>query len=392
MGIDHLSSYPLTMRIQTESPKIPQKKQRKKQPGCELPIYENDKQVSVAPTSFESSVDNSKDERNRTPHTPVMSPHLLFEHLINPVCIGKPHRMIYDTDGHAQLICLNHTREQCKTGSQSEVYFRLSNGYGRVAQPLAKPVLGPDNRHSTQTGINEDMTPPTQQLLANEDMTPPTQQLLANEDMTPPTQQLPANEDMTPPTQQLPANEDMTPPTQQLLSNDSAPNRHFVHDRGSIMDKTSIFNDKIKFNVRSSKRGGKFDVSELNSAPEINNQNVKKPDQSAQEHGRQLEETTECEDIFTDASIGGLGLALTHGSVLFECAKHEVHGTTALRVPNRQHPTRIGLVFYQHRHLNHPNHGHHVYEQRQINKLHKDASLENAEHKPTMQQTDSESM
>ena len=54
---------------------------------------------------------------------------------------------------------------------------------------------------------------------------------------------------------------------------------------------------------------------------------------------------------------GGLGLDLGHGSVLIEAAKHEVHSTTALPHPNRFSPSRLGLVFYQHKNLNLPNHG-----------------------------------
>jgi len=71
-------------------------------------------------------------------------------------------------------------------------------------------------------------------------------------------------------------------------------------------------------------------------------------------------------------NIGGLALALEHGSALIECAKNELHATTALKSPNRFDPTRIAVVFYQHRQLDYANHGCEEFRQRALEKMKED--------------------
>ena len=85
-----------------------------------------------------------------------------------------------------------------------------------------------------------------------------------------------------------------------------------------------------------------------------------------------ITEVTDNGDVIANDMMGGLAIALTHGSIVFECAKLEQHATTALKNPDRNRPTRIGIVMFQHRDLGFPDHGNEAKEQYLMDKYHRD--------------------
>lgn len=64
---------------------------------------------------------------------------------------------------------------------------------------------------------------------------------------------------------------------------------------------------------------------------------------------------------------------MSHGSVLFEVAKEELQATTAVRKPELLNPTRISVVFYQHRKLVYLSHGQVEHFEEKSQKMEKDS-------------------
>ena len=109
----------------------------------------------------------------------------------------------------------------------------------------------------------------------------------------------------------------------------------------ALEDPHAILKDESRLSTPSA--NGKVSPSQLENCPPTD----EKPDAS--------EEILVSDRV--NASPGGVGIALGHGSILIECAKKELHATTPIKNPCRTMPTRISMVFYQHKSLLRRQHG-----------------------------------
>ncbi|XP_046863763.1 DNA N6-methyl adenine demethylase-like isoform X2 [Xenia sp. Carnegie-2017] len=168
------------------------------------------------------------------------------------------------------------------------------------------------------------------------------------------------------------ANECNTQEEQGTLKDSSNANEsNTQEERGTLKDS----NNANECNIQE-ERGTLKDSSNANECNTQEEQSTLKDSSNANESNTQEERGTLKDSInanncltsspeidlkWIDDSMGGVGLSLSHGSLLFECAKQEVHATTRVKEPNRISPTRISVVFYQHRLMNFKNHGYDDY-------------------------------
>lgn len=131
-------------------------------------------------------------------------------------------------------------------------------------------------------------------------------------------------------------------------TNNANPSFFIPQHTGSLAD---LVSDMIQIGAAGKTDASPIPGNGLHSTPEGNGSSGPlDPDGFYEVH-------SDNEENFTDEHIGGVAIALGHGAVLFECAKHELHATTALKNPDRYQPRRISLVFYQHKNMNQRHHG-----------------------------------